>query len=140
MAATVIPYLMFDGNCDQAFRYYEKVLGAKRQFSMKYGDAPMGPGQTCPDDTKDRIINMSFFVNGVLMMASDTPPGRYVRPQGFGINLQYDSVADAQRVFAGLAEGGQVNMPLEETFFAHSFGMVTDRFGTPWMVIAPKPM
>ncbi|HWG38573.1 MAG TPA: VOC family protein [Terriglobales bacterium] len=138
MAAGVIPYLMFNGNCEEAFSTYEKLMGAKKDTLMRFRDAPMGPGETCPELLKDKIINMSFHLNGVLMMASDAPPDRYSKPAGFGMALRYDTVAEVQRVFNGLAEGGKVGMPLQETFYAHSFGMLTDRFGIPWMVIAQK--
>ena len=140
MAAGVVPYLMFDGNCEEAVGVYEKLMGAKKGNLMRFGQAPMGPGEACPEGQKDKIINMSFHLNGVLVMASDAPPGRYSKPAGFGMALQYDTAAEVKRVFDGLAQGGRVTMPLGETFFAHSFGMVTDRFGVSWMVIVPQQM
>ncbi|MGH9393033.1 MAG: VOC family protein [Terriglobales bacterium] len=136
--ASTIPYLFFNGNCEEAFRYYEKLMGAKQETLSRFGEMPAAPGQVCPEGDKNKILNMSFRLGGIQVMASDAPAGRFEKPAGFAMTYSTETAAEVQRVFDGLAQGGNVGMPLSETFFAHSFGMVTDRFGTPWMVIAPK--
>ena len=128
-------YLFFNGNCAQAMRFYEKVLGGQLEAVMTYADAPE-PAQ-CPPGAKDLVMHTSLLVDGRRLMASDVPPGMGDGPKpmaGFALSLGYSSVAEARRVFDALAQGGQVTMPLQKTFWAESFGMLTDRFGTPWMV------
>ena len=128
-------YLFFDGNCAQAMRFYEKALGAKLEAVMTYGDSPQ-PDQ-CPPGAKDLVMHASLLVDGRRLMASDVPPGMGEGPKpmaGFALSLGYTSTAEAGRVFDALAQGGKVTMPMQKTFWAERFGMLTDRFGTPWMV------
>ena len=134
------PYLNFDGNCSEAFAFYEKVLGGKIEFSMKFSDMPLSPGQ--PAIENGGIMHTSMTVDGQRLMASDMPPGMaYEKPTGFAVSLSYPTVAEGQRIFDALAEGGTVGMPYGETFWAGGFGMLTDRFGAPWMInAAPKAM
>lgn len=127
-------YLFFDGKCGEAMRFYEHVLGGKIDMMMKYSESPEGCEQM-PPGSGDRIMHASLTVDGALLMASDTPGGQPPEGmKGFSVSLNYPTPAAAKAVFDALAEGGKVGMPLGKTFFAETFGMVTDRFGTPWMV------
>ncbi|MET0329501.1 MAG: VOC family protein [Luteimonas sp.] len=130
------PYLYFDGNCADAFRFYARLLGTDAVL-MPYGDAP-----PCPEHAiaaPERIMYACIAVDDQMLMASDVPPGTPLpdAPHAF-VNAGVDSDAEAERLFAALADGGQVRAPMEETFFAHRFGMVVDRFGTGWMVLHAK--
>ncbi|MBV9653151.1 MAG: VOC family protein [Acetobacteraceae bacterium] len=131
------PYLSFDGNCAEAFAFYAQCFNARVSFAMTYGQSPMA-GQTAPE-YRDKIMHTRIDVGGVQLMGSDAPPGYYKRPAGSMISVGTDDPAEADRIFGMLAEGGQVTMPIAETFWARRFGMVTDRFGTPWMVNCEKP-
>jgi PhnB protein len=130
---TIDAYLTFDGNCAEAMRFYERTLGAKIEMMMSHGDSPMA-AQT-PPGSADRIMHARLNLDGRWLMASDAMVGRpYEGMKGFSLSLIYPTVAEAQRVFDLLAKDGQVNMPLQKTFWAEGFGALTDRFGTPWMV------
>ena len=130
------PYLIFNGDCEAAFRSYEQLLGGKIEMMMTHGESPMA-GET-PPGWKDKIMHVRMMVRGQALMASDAPPGRYEKPQGSWVSLSVDSTADAERIFEAFADGGTVVMPLEKTFWAERFGMCVDRFGTPWMVNCEK--
>ncbi|HEX6749688.1 MAG TPA: VOC family protein [Longimicrobium sp.] len=130
------PYLHFDGQCAEAFRTYERVLGGRIGFMQTYGESPMGD-QT-PPELRDAVMHAHLEVGDQVIMGSDAPPQYVERVQGFDVSLQIDDPAKAERIFAALAEGGSVTMPLQKTFWAGRFGMVTDRFGTPWMVNCEK--
>jgi PhnB protein len=128
-------YLFFNGNCAEAVRFYEKTLGARLETVMTYGQSP-DPAH-CPTGAKDLVMHASLLVDGRRLMASDVPPGMGDGPKpmgGFALSLGYATTAEARRVFDALAQGGSVTMPMQKTFWAASFGMLTDRFGTPWMV------
>jgi PhnB protein len=125
-------YLFFNGNCADAMRFYERVLGGKIEMSMTYAESP-DPEQ-CPPGSKDRIMHSSMLVGDRRLMASDTPAGDNKPMQGFGLSLSYPDVKEAKRIFGTLAEGGTTMMPFDKTFWAEGFGMCTDKFGTPWMV------
>jgi uncharacterized glyoxalase superfamily protein PhnB/uncharacterized protein YndB with AHSA1/START domain len=131
-------YLYFDGTCEEAFRFYERVLGAKLGFLMRYGEAPEGPKP--PPELAGRVMHASLDVGGRPLMGSDTPPEHYRTPQGFAVSLAVDTPAEAERVFRELGDagGGATTMAMIETFFAHRFGMLRDRFGIHWMVMAEK--
>ncbi|MGH6870459.1 MAG: VOC family protein [Rhizomicrobium sp.] len=131
-------YLHFNGDCAEAIKFYEKVMGAKTEMVMPFSNAP--PGGNLPPEWKDKVMHASFTVGDTSMQATDAPPGMYAKPQGFRVTLNVDSPADADRIFKALSEGGAVQMAMEETFFAHRFGMVNDKFGTPWIVIHNKAM
>ena len=125
-------YLFFDGNCADAMRFYERTLGGKLQL-MTHGESPMA-AQT-PPGSANRIMHARLELDGRLLMASDSMVGQpYERMKGFSLSLIYPTVAEAQRMFSALAEGGQITMPIAKTFWAEAFGMLVDRFGTPWMV------
>lgn len=132
----VTPYLVFNGNCEEALKFYAHALGGKIECLIPYegtpaaGDAPAGYLR--------KVLHGRVSVNGQTIMASDCPPERYQAPQGFSLSLQLNDAAEAERLFKALAEGGNVRMPIQETFWALRYGMVIDRFGTPWMVNCEK--
>jgi PhnB protein len=127
------PYLFFDGNCAEAMRFYERMLGGKLDL-MKASDSPVAA--EIPPGSGDHILHARLVLDdGRVLMASDWIAGQpYPGEKGFSLSLGYPTVAEAQRVFDALAEGGRVNMPFQRTFWAEAFGMLEDRFGTPWMV------
>lgn len=126
------PYLNFDGQCRQAFTFYQQVLGGVLATMQTHGESPMAAHT--PPEWHDRILHARLVVGEEELMGSDSPPNGHAQPQGFAVSLNIDSAAEAERIFAALAEGGAVQMPLQQTFWAGRFGMVTDRFGVPWMV------
>jgi len=128
-------HLGFQGNCDQAFSFYEKVFGTKRQMTMKYSDAPAGT--PVPPDTKDLIMHTSLPVGSITLMGADAPPGRGTPMGGFQISIEDQDQATVKRLFEALSEGGNVYMKLEKTFWSPLFGMCTDKFGVGWMVSVP---
>ena len=125
-------YLFFDGECKAAFKFYEQCLGGKIDEMMTYGDAPMS--EEIPSEQRDRIMHANLTVGEMVLMGSDTPPDSFKKPQGFSVNLQFDDLVEAERIFQKLAENGTVKMPFQETFWSTRFGMLVDRFGTPWMI------
>ena len=125
-------YLFFDGECKAAFKFYEQCLGGKIHEMMTYGDAPMS--EEIPSEQRDRIMHANLTVGGMVLMGSDTPPDGFEKPQGFSVHLQFDDLVKAERIFQKLAENGTVKMPFQETFWSTRFGMLVDRFGTPWMI------
>lgn len=129
----VNPYLSFDGQCAEALKTYAKVLGGKIEAMFTFGDSPAAGD--VPPDWHDRIMHARLVVDGQVLMASDSPGERYEKPQGTYISLNVDKPADGERIFNALAKGGTVKMPFGKTFWAEGgFGMLVDRFGTPWMV------
>ena len=135
----VRPYLFFDGRCEEAVEFYRKALGAEVTMLMRFKDSPEPPDSgMCPPGAEDKVMHVSLRIGDATVLASD---GRCQgRPsfQGFALSLTAPDEAGAERLFAALAEGGQVQMPLAKTFFASRFGMVADRFGVSWMVyVAP---
>ena len=131
-------YLAFNGQCEAAFKRYEQVLGGKILMLLRYADAPAG--QPVPEASRNRIMHARLQVGDRLLMGGDAPPEHVTKAQGFCANIGVDTPAEAERIFHALAEGGTVTMPIAETFWAHSFGMLTDKFGTPWMVNCEKAM
>ena len=127
-------YLFFDGTCAEAMRFYERTLGGKLELMMTHAQMPGGCDKM-PPGSADRILHARLNLDGRLLMASDSMLGQpYEGMKGFSLSLTYPTAADAQRVFDLLAENGKVIMPVEKTFWAEAFGMLTDRYGTPWMV------
>ena len=126
-------YLHFNGNCREAFDFYSRVLGGKIEFMQTYGEAP--GGENMPADGKGRIMHILMNVDGTKIMGSDAPAGHVgTIGSNFSITVNARSEGDAERFFNGLAEGGNVTMPLAETFWSKKFGMLTDKFGVQWMV------
>jgi PhnB protein len=128
------PHLHFNGTCEEAFEFYEQLFGGKIETLIPWSDIPENG---LPADMQGKITHASLTLeDGGTLAGSDTPPARYQTPAGFGVILSFKGEARAQRIFDGLAQGGRVDMPLQQTFWAARFGMVTDRFGIPWMVNA----
>ncbi|QRF56890.1 VOC family protein [Variovorax sp. UC122_21] len=126
-------YLTFDGNAAEAMRFYEKTLGGKMEMLMTVGESPEAANM--PPEAASRLMHASLVVGDSMLMASDSMPGMpYEGMKGFGVALNYPTVAEAKRVFDAFADGGQVGMPFEKTFWVEGFGMVTDRYGTPWLI------
>ena len=133
------PYLMFDGRCAEAFKFYETVLGGTLEMMMTYGEAPERCDQL-PAAWNDKIMHASLLVDEQRLMGSDAPPQHQEVPQGFSVSINVEDVNEAERIFSALGEGGTITMPIGETFWALRFGMLIDRFGTPWMVNCSRPM
>jgi len=140
MTTDLVPYLSFDGQCEAAFRHYEKVFGGTiLMMMMRHADAPADAGVPQTPDTATRIMHARLKVGDRLLMGGDAPPRSASKPQGFCVSIQVDDPVDAERIFRELGEGGVVQMPIGETFLARRFGMLIDKFGTPWMVNCEKP-
>lgn len=133
----ITPYLFFDGNCEEAFQVYAPCFRGNIVGLMKYGNSP-GCESMSPEE-REKIMHAALKVGDNLLMASDTPHGQYKKPQGLSVAVDFETPEEAERVFAELSDRGQVQMPMAETFWAIRFGMVTDRFGTPWMIGCNKP-
>ena len=133
-----MPYLFFDGRCEEALEYYRRTLGAEVQMMMRFKDSPE-PAR-CPDGTRppaDKVMHACVRVgNGTLMASDGMTYGGKPSFQGFSLSYEAKDEADARRRFDALAKDGQVQMPMAETFFAKAFGAVQDKFGVSWMVIA----
>lgn len=129
------PYLFFDGRCEEALEFYRRTLGAKVEMLLRIKESPEPPAPgMVPPGSEDKVMHASFRVGETALLASD---GRCQgRPsfQGFALSLTVAEVAEAERLFAALSDGGQVQTPLAKTFFSPCFGMLTDRFGVSWMV------
>jgi PhnB protein len=128
----VNPYLFYNGNCEAAFKFYEKTLGGKIEMMLTHEAAPAD--MPSPPEWQKKIMHGRISIDGAVIMASDAPPGRFNKPQGFRVSLMIDDPADAERRFKALSEGGSIDMPFAKTFFSKGFGMCIDQFGIPWMV------
>ena len=135
----VQPYLNFDGRCEEAVEFYRRALGAEVTGLIRFKDSPEphAPGMV-PPGAENKVMHASFRIGDTTVMASDCHSGGRPSFQGFSLSLTAADVAEAERRFASLADGGQVQMPLTKTFFSPRFGMVADRFGVSWMVIVPQ--
>jgi PhnB protein len=131
-------YLNYGGNCKQAFEFYQEHLGGKITMMMTHADQP-GPNQT-PTEWKDAILYARMTIGETEIMANDVPPERFQPMRSVYLSLSVDSIDEAERVHALLADGGEIFMPMQETFFAHRFSMLRDKFGTSWMIIHQRPM
>jgi PhnB protein len=131
------PLLVFNGQCEEAFKFYENCLGGKIAMMMTYGDSPMTE-QTQPG-WRDKILHATFLLGDDRLSGADVPSEPYQKPQGFAMQLNLANAVEADRIFKTLAEGGTARMPLQETFWALRYGEVVDRFGTPWLINCEKP-
>ena len=131
-------YLNFGGNCEEAFTFYEQHLGGTIEFLMRHGDTP--GGSAASDDWKNKVLHAQMSLGGTSLLGADVDPGRFQPMRSAYLTLTFDSSPEADRVYGLLTEGGEVFMPMNETFFAHRFAMLRDRFGTSWMLLHPKPM
>jgi PhnB protein len=126
-------HLVFDGQCEAAFRTYEQLLGGELVTLLKYADTPMAGSVDAR--ARDRIVHATLRVGDQELLGADVPPGgNFESPRGIFVLLSLGDLAEARRVFDALSEGGTVVMPLEKTFWSPGFGVVTDRFGTPWEI------
>ncbi|WP_300304315.1 VOC family protein [Ferrovibrio sp.] len=130
-------YLSFNGNCAEAFAFYETTLGGRIEAMLTHRETPAS--EQTPAEWQDKIIHACMTLNGTMIMGGDVPPQMYQPMTGFSVNVVMPTATEAERVFAALSTGGTVQMPMEETFWAERFGMATDRFGVPWMVNCFKP-
>jgi len=131
-----IPYLDFDGQAREAFDFYAKAFNGKITMRMTYGESPMA--KDMPPETHDRVMHSQLETPSSILMGADRPPNT-ASSKGC-VNIAVDDAAEAERVFKALSEGGEVTMPIAETFWAHRFGMLTDRYGKAWMVNCLKSM
>jgi len=124
--------LGFNGQCEAAFRFYERCFDAKIAFMLTWGDSPMAVD--APPGWDGKIAYATLKIGGGVITGSDVPPDRYAQPRGFEVVLEMDEPVAADRVFRALAENGRIVMPLQETFWATRFGFLVDQFGIPWSV------
>ena len=132
----VQPYLFFDGRCEEAVEFYRKSLGAEVETLTSFKDSP--DPSMCAPGAGDKVMHASFRIGETTVMASDGQCSGKPSFQGFSLSFTVPDGAEAERLFAALGDGGQVQMPLGETFFATRFGMVADRFGVGWMIVLEK--
>lgn len=134
----LIPYLNFNGQCEEAFEFYEKLLAGKITFMMPHEGTPAA--DHVPAQWHEKILHATLSVGDNLLQGADAPPEHYQKPQGFSVSIDIKDAAEAERIFHALEQNGTVQMTMQETFWAVRFGMVTDRFGIPWMINCGKPM
>src|SRR5215210_1196338 len=125
-------YLFFNGQCKEAFQFYEKVLKGKIEMTMTHGEAPQQ--ENCPPQNPDHIMHVRLRAGDNVIMGSDAPGEHYKKPQGFSLSVTPKTKPEAERIFDVLSDNGTVIMPLGKTFWAEAFGMCVDRFGIHWMV------
>lgn len=131
------PHLTFNGQCEAAFRFYEKCLGGKIVVMMTWGESPMA--DQAPLASRGKIIHATLAFNGHRLTGGDVFPESYEKPQGFSVFLNITTGEEAERIFNALAQNGTVQVPLQQTFWAQRFGMLVDQFGTPWLINCGKP-
>ena len=141
MSDTLIqPYLFFAGRCQEALDFYKSAIGAQIEFVMLFKDSPAPPPPgVLQSGFENKIMHSTFRVGGSAVMASDGCNDEASKFEGFKLSLSVQAVAEADRAFNALAEGGNITMPLSQTFWSPRFGMVTDRFGVSWMVVVAQP-
>ena len=132
----VQPYLSFEGRAQEAIDFYKSALGAKVDAIMHFKDAP--PEMNTSPESKDKVMHSAFHIGDTQIMATDGQCSGKATFSGITLTLNATSNGEAEKLFNALAQGGKVNMPMSETFFAHRFGMVADKFGVAWMVLNPK--
>jgi PhnB protein len=130
-------YLNYGGNCAQAFRFYEQHLGGKITMMMTHGEQPNA--NDVPPDWKNAVLHAGIEIGGTELLGADVPPDRFQPMRSAYLSLTVDSVGEAESIYALLSDGGQVFMPMEETFFALRFAMLRDKFGTSWMILCERP-
>jgi PhnB protein len=136
----VQPYLFFEGRCEEAIAFYQKTLGAEVTMLMRFKDSPDPPPPgMVPPGSEDKVMHASLRIGETTMMASDGRCAGQPRFGGISLSLSVPDAAEADRLFAALGEGGQVQMPIGKTFFSPRFGIVADRFGVSWMIVAESP-
>jgi PhnB protein len=135
-AYVVQPYLFFDGRCEEALEFYKKTLGAEVEFLLRFKDSPEPPQPgMCGANSENKVMHATFRVGEATLNASDGRCGGKPVFAGFSLSLRVDTEAEVNQLFAALADGGQVQIPLTKTFFSPRFGMAVDRFGVSWTVL-----
>jgi len=124
--------LTFNGQCEAAFKFYEQCLGGKIVTMLTYRNSPMA--KQVSSEWLDKILHTTLNVDDTVLMGCDTPPEHFQEAKGISVVIGIAEPANAERIFHALAEGGIVQMPIQQTFWAVRFGMLRDRFGTPWMI------
>ncbi|HEY6128873.1 MAG TPA: VOC family protein [Candidatus Acidoferrum sp.] len=127
----ITPYLLFLGNCREAFQFYEKALGGKLDL-MTYGSSP--EAGKLPAAMRDQVMHARLSAGNTALMGSDCPPEHYAKPQGFSVSVSAADPAETERIFNALVKDGKTKMPLQQTFWSAKFGMLQDKFGIKWMV------
>jgi len=131
------PYLLFNGDCETAFKFYAEILGGKIEAMLSHVGTPAE--EHVPAAWREKVLHARMTVADSVLLASDAPPDRYQKPGGFSVSIQLADPEDAERIFNALADGGQIYMPFAETFWAARFGMLADKFGIPWMINCERP-
>lgn len=126
------PHLSFNGECEAAFRFYERCFGGDIVTMLAYGNSPMA--EQAPPEWKGKILHATLNFGDNILAGSDSLPGQYEKPKGFQVLLGIDDSVEAERIFNALAENGTVLMPIQQTFWARRFGVLVDRFGIPWEI------
>ena len=132
----LLTYVNYAGDCAEAFRFYEKHLGGKIVMMMKHGESPQ-PNPNVPGEYKDKILHARIDIGGTALMGADIPNAEPMKSAY--LSLMLDSIEEAERVYGLMSEGGQVFMPIQETFFAFRFAMLRDKFGAAWMLLKERP-
>jgi PhnB protein len=131
----VQPYINFDGRCEEAIDFYKSAVGAKVELMMRCKEAPLADGQKISPGSENKILHVAFRVGDSLLMGSDGYNSGAAQFKGISLSISADDPAHAKRIFDAMSAGGKVTMPLQETFYSPSFGMLEDKFGMSWMVI-----
>ncbi|MBA2708035.1 MAG: VOC family protein [Gemmatimonadaceae bacterium] len=131
-------YLNYGGNCREAFEFYVEHLGGKITSVTTHGEQPQS--NDVPPDWKNAILHARMELGETVLLAADIPPDRFQPMRSAYLSLLVDSTDEAERIYALLSQGGQIFMPMEETFFAHRFAMLRDRFGTSWMLLHERAL
>lgn len=128
----LIPYLNFNGDCEEAFKFYQRTLGGNIEAMVSHEGTPAA--EHVPADWVKKIMHARLNVNGQVLMGADSMPNSYQRPKSIAVSIHVKDPNEAERIFHALAENGNVGMPIQQTFWAARFGMLRDRFGIPWMI------
>jgi len=128
----LMAYLGFNGQCEEAFKFYQKCLGGKIEAMATHESTPAA--QHVPPEWLKKVMHARLNIDGQLLMGADAPPNSYNPPKGMSVMLWTKDPSEAERIFHALAENGKVDMPIQETFWAARFGMLRDQYGIPWMV------
>jgi PhnB protein len=129
-------YLVYDGRCEEAFQMYANVFGGAVKTLIRHGGTPAA--DFVPPDWLPKVMHAELTIGNGMLMGSDAPPDRYQPMAGFSVSIQVEQPGEAERIFHALSDGAKVTMPIQETFWAQRFGMLTDRYGTPWMINCMK--
>src|SRR5579863_1156213 len=139
MATQLEPYLFFDGKCEEALNFYKGVLGGEIEGLSRWSEMPAGEGgPPVTPETQNRVMHASFKSGAVSFMASDASPGKQYGEGPISLSLTIDDLAQAKRTFDSLAQGGNLEMPMQDTFWGATFGMLTDKYGIDWMISCMK--